>query len=103
MSARKNNKTYSNLVDAALTRGLNGAALGAFLTGKKKSTLIAKLLGAAIAAAIQAQKEARENNVPYIIEENGFLYKIHPDGTQKRIRKVKKPSYKITKPKFYFD
>ncbi|MEO5644029.1 MAG: hypothetical protein ABIQ40_17005 [Bacteroidia bacterium] len=60
------------------------------------------LLGLAINAAVKAQKKAKENDVPYVIEEDGILYEISPNGNRKKIGTVKNPRYPITESEFKF-
>lgn len=88
MPSRKKNK--DEIIEGALAGGLIGAALGALLTGKSKDSLAAALLGAAIGASVNALDEAKENNLPVLIEENGFLYELGPDGKKKQIKKLKR-------------
>ena len=60
------------------------------------------LLALAIGAAMKAQNEAKRNNVPYVIEENGILYEIYPDGMRKEIGRVENPRYKVNESTFRF-
>jgi hypothetical protein len=61
------------------------------------------LLGLAIGAAVKAQKKAKENDVPYVIEEDGYLYKVYPDGSRKKIKPVPNPRYNVNESRFNFD
>lgn len=60
------------------------------------------LLALAVAAAISAQKKAKENDVPYVIEEDGELYKIFPNGSRRKVGDVKNPRYRIDNSRFDF-
>ncbi len=93
MPKRKKNK--DEIIERALAGGLIGAALGALLTGKTKDTLAATLLGAAIGASVKALNEAKENNLPVLIEENGILYQLNPDGSKKHVKKLKRSNKHI--------
>lgn len=93
MSKRKGNNS-DEIIEGALAGGLIGAALGAFLLGRR-GTLAAALLGAAIGASVNAIKEAEEHDIPVMIEEDGVLYYLNPDGTKKRIRKIKRSVTKL--------
>ena len=83
------------IIEGAIKGGAIGAALGAILTGKTQTTLVASLVGAAIGASIQAQKEAKEHNMPVLVEENGYLVKLFPNGEKQRIRKLERTEVKI--------
>jgi hypothetical protein len=93
MPSRKKNK--DEIIEGALSSGLIGASLGALLTGKSKDSLVAALLGAAIGASVSALDEAKENNLHVLIEENGFLYELSPDGKKKQIKKLKRSNKSI--------
>ena len=88
-------KNKDEIIEDALAGGLIGAALGALLTGKSKDTLVAALLGAAIGASVKALDEAKENNLPVLIEENGVLYELNPNGKKKFIKRLKRTSRNI--------
>ena len=77
-------------IENAIAGGVIGAALGALFLGGKKSTVGAALLGAAIGAAATALDEARENEMSVLVEEDGVLYELLPNGKRKRIRSMNK-------------
>jgi uncharacterized membrane protein len=95
-------KNKDEIIESALAGGLIGAALGAMLTGKSKDSLVAALLGAAIGASVKALDEAKVNGLPVLIEENGALYKLNPDGTKKLLKRKKKVS-QIIPPSFQIE
>ena len=89
------NQNRDEIIEGAIKGGAIGAALGAILTGKTQTTLVASLVGAAIGASIQAQKEAKEHNLSVLVEENGYLVKIFPNGEKQKVRKLKRTEVKI--------
>lgn len=93
MAAKKQNN--DEIIENALLGGVIGVALGALLTGKSKDSLAAALLGAAIGASVTALNEAKENNLPVLIEENGVLYELYPDNSKRFVRKLRNPSPSI--------
>lgn len=78
------------IIEAAIAGGLIGAALGALLTGKGKYTIASALAGAAIGASIKAHKEAEKLDMPVLYEEEGSIYRIHPNGERKMVKKLKR-------------
>jgi hypothetical protein len=82
-------KSKDEIIERALAGGLVGTALGALLTGKSEDTITAALVGAAIGASVKALKEAKEYNMPVMIEENGILFQLNPDGSKIQIRKLR--------------
>lgn len=54
------------------------------------------LLALAVGAALRAQKKAKQNDVPYVIEEEGNLFKIYPNGSRRKIGTVKNPRYTVS-------
>jgi len=79
-------KNKDEIIEGALAGGIIGAALGAFLTGKGRNTIVSALVGAAIGASVKARKEAQSLNVPIMYEEEGEVYLIHPDGRKEYIK-----------------
>lgn len=60
---------------------------------KKESDILETLAGTAIAvvviaALVKAFERAKETKVPIVVEENGALYEIAPDGTKKFVRQL---------------
>ncbi len=92
-------KEESN-IDALVTGGLLGAALGALLAkDKEEGAMIGALLGAAIAATAKASEEAKKTNIPQLIEENGNLYELSESGEKRFIKELKKSEHTLP-PKF---
>lgn len=83
-------KNKQDIIEGAIAGGLIGAALGALLTGKGKTTLIAALAGAAIGASIKAQKEAKKLEVPILYEEDGIIYRVFPNGEREIVKELEK-------------
>ncbi|MCX6350709.1 MAG: glycine zipper 2TM domain-containing protein [Bacteroidetes bacterium] len=90
-------KTRNQIIEDALAGGLFGAALGALLTNKRNNTLAAVLLGAAIGASVKVLQEAKEYNLSVMIEEDGILYTMHPNGSKEQVMKLKKSGKVIPK------
>lgn len=61
------------------------------------------LLAVAVRAAVRAQKKAKQNDVPYVIEEEGNLFKIYPNGSRRKVGTVKNPRYTVSESSFEFD
>ena len=95
MASEKRDIDEKEVIETALLFGVVGAALGAALTGKSQSSVIAGLLGAAIGASFSANQRALKNNLSVLVEEDGFLYRIDPNGSRTRIKRLKTTSTKI--------
>jgi len=65
-----------------------GAALGALVTGEKKGTAIAALVGAAVYASFMAFQRAKKTGIPVLYEEDRVLYREFPDGTREVVKKM---------------
>ena len=61
------------------------------------------LLAVAVRAALRAQNKAKQNDVPYVIEEEGNLFKIYPNGSRRKVGTVKNPRYIVSESSFEFD
>lgn len=88
----KKNENSTKIIEGALAGGLVGTALGAVLSGKRSDTIVAALLGAAIGASLKALQEAVDIQKLVMIEEDGILYYLYPDGSKEFIRRLKKIS-----------
>lgn len=88
-------KKKQEIIDGAIAGGIIGAALGALLTGKGKSTIISALAGAAIGASIKAKQEAKKLDVPVMYEEEGTIYRVYPDGTKELVKELDKSTTTI--------
>lgn len=78
-------------IESLIKGGIIGAALGALISkDKEDGAMMGALLGAAIAATLKANQAARQTKVPVYIEEDGKLYEIDQDGSQRFIKNVKK-------------
>lgn len=80
------------ILENLITGGVVGAALGALLSKDKgEGAALGALAGAAILATFRANEEAKKSNLPLILEEEGSLYEIYPDGERKFLKKIEKP------------
>jgi len=86
----KQKKSRDTLIENALMGGAVGAALGAILTGQSKDSITAMLVGAAIGATLNAKKEADAYQLTRLVEKDGKIYKIAPNGTKKLIKAIKR-------------
>jgi hypothetical protein len=93
MKRQKLSREY--IIEKAIIGGAVGAALGAIITGKKRNSLVAMLAGAAIGASVQANQEAKEHDLAIIVEEEGAIYQINPDGSRVKLRTLTKSRKKI--------
>lgn len=72
------------ILENLITGGVGGAALGALLSKDKgEGATLGALAGAAILATFRANEEAKKSKLPLILEEEGSLYEISPDGQRK--------------------
>ena len=86
-------------IEGLVRGGLIGAALGALISNNKDGAILGALAGAAIAASMKANAEAVKTNLPLIMEKDGNLYEISPDGEERLIRSLHK-STKLPKKNF---
>jgi hypothetical protein len=85
---RKARKSRDQIIESALIGGAVGASLGAILTGEGKRTATAMLVGAAIGATIKAKQEAEAYNLSRLVEVDGKIYRIAPNGDKKLIKTI---------------
>ncbi len=83
-------KSNQEIIENAIAGGLLGAALGALLTGKNKTTIAAAIVGAAIGASLQAIEKAKKLKTPVLYEEDGFIIKVYPNGKKEIVKKVER-------------
>lgn len=88
-------KKKQEIINSAIAGGIIGAALGALLTGKGKSTIVSALAGAAIGASIKAIKEAEKLDMPVMYEEDGTIYRVYPDGTKELVKEIDRTNVTI--------
>lgn len=88
-------KSKDEIIEGALAGGLIGAALGALVSKRSVNSILTALIGAAIGASAKASQSAKENNLSYLIEENGIIYEQFPDGSRKKVKKIRKSNHKI--------
>ena len=81
-------ESKNDIIEGAIAGGLIGAALGALFTGKSKGSIVSLIAGAAIGASLKALEKAKKTNIPVLYEENGSLYKLHPNGECEFIREI---------------
>ncbi len=76
--------------------GLVGATVGAMVSKKTdQGTILGAIAGAAILATYHANQEAKKTKVPVLIEKNGSIYEIQPDGKELFFKKIEKPSFNL--------
>ena len=87
-------KTNDNSIKNLILGGIIGTALGSILAeNKTEGALLGAIIGTASAATIEANKIANQTKITQMIEVDGKLIKINPDGTRnftRNIRKVKR-------------
>lgn len=89
-------KTDEEIIESLLKGGIIGAGIGALLSkGKDEGALLGALIGAAILGTYKANERAKETHIPMVMEENGKLYKINPDGTRQFLKDIEKPQKQI--------
>jgi hypothetical protein len=89
-------KNDNEIFESLIVGGLIGSSLGALLSRNKEGgATLGAIAGAAILATFKANEEAKKTNVTMYVEENGFLYQIHPGGIKNKVRKLEKPSIKL--------
>jgi hypothetical protein len=85
------------ILESLISGGLIGAALGALISSDKSGTGLGALAGAALFATYAANEKARKTKIPLVIERNGAIYEIQPDGTMKFIKSIPKNTKKVPK------
>ena len=84
------------IFDSLIEGGIIGAALGALLAKSKlDGAILGAMAGAAILATYKASEQAKETNLPILIEEDGNLYEIEPNGNKKFLKAIKKSTIKV--------
>lgn len=86
----KQKKSRDKIIEAALLGGAVGATLGAAITGQSKDSMTAMLVGAAIGATLNAKKEAETFQLTRLVEIEGKIYRIAPDGAKKLVKSIKR-------------
>lgn len=85
---RISKKSRDQIIEGALVGGAIGATLGAIITGESERTATAMLVGAAIGATIKAKQEAYEFNLTRLIESDGKIYSVSPNGKKKLVKSI---------------
>ena len=85
---KKERSSRDAIIEGAIIGGAVGAVLGAILTGESQRTVTAMLVGAAIGATIKAKQEASEFKLTRLIETDGKIYSISPNGKKKLVRSI---------------
>lgn len=88
-------KNKYEIIEGALAGGIIGVALGSLLTGKSRGALASFIVGAAIGASLKALKEAKKTNIPVLYEEDGVIYKLHPNGKRKFVKNLEQQKVEI--------
>lgn len=84
------------IIKSLISGGLIGATLGALLSERKgDGAALSALAGAVLLATYKANERAREMQVPFYVEENGFLYQIQADGSKEFVRQLEQPTVEL--------
>ncbi len=84
-------KNDDEIIDSIIIGGLIGATLGTLISQNKATgSIVGALAGAALLATFKANEVAMHTNLPFYIEENGFLYEVNANGEKKIIKKIEK-------------
>jgi hypothetical protein len=84
-------KTNDNSIKNLILGGIIGTALGSILAeNKTEGALLGAIIGTASSATIEANKIANQTKITQMIEVDGKLIKINPDGTRNFIRNIRK-------------
>ncbi len=78
----------NDIIKNAIAGGIIGAALGALFTGKSKGALASLIAGAAIGASLKALEKAKDTDIPVLYEEDGSIFRLHPDGRSEFVREI---------------
>jgi hypothetical protein len=90
-------KNDDEILKDLIAGGLIGAALGALISkNNEEGAGLGALIGAAILATYKASERAKQTKVPVYVEEYGNLYLIEEDGIKKFVRKITKPTVKLS-------
>lgn len=87
----------NDIIKKLIARGVTGGALGTFFTGKGKRSDVSILVGAALGASVVALDEALETGEPVLFEEDGFIYRLYPDGRQEFVRAIEHKKVNVPK------
>lgn len=88
-------KNDEEIIESLIAGGFIGAALGALISNKNRTSegaILGAIAGAAILATYKANEQAKQTNVPMYFVENGNLYQRQQDDSVKFIREISKPS-----------
>ncbi len=91
-------KTDEQIVESLVAGGLIGASLAALLSkNKEEGATVGAIAGAALLATYRANEQAVKTNVPVMIEENGKLFVLHPEGRKEFIREIPRKPFHLQK------
>ncbi len=90
-------KSDNEILESIVVGGLIGAALGALISNSKTGTGIGAIAGAVLLASFTANQNAKNANIPIVVEENNELYEIRPDGSKRFIKSIPKINRSIPK------
>lgn len=88
------NKEDKDIIEKLIVGGFIGAAFGAIITENSKGTVLGAIAGAAILGSYHASEQAKKENVPLVMEEDGNLYEMQPSGEKIFIKKLP-PNVKV--------
>lgn len=85
-----------NTIESLISEGFIGIGLGnALIQNREDRSEIGALLSAALSATLKASQAAQKMDIPYLIEEDGGLYKIEKGGGKTFIQKLPKPRLQL--------
>ena len=84
-------QTNDDSIKNLILSGIIVTALGSILTeNKTEGAFLGAILGTVTAATIEANKIANQTKITQMIEVDGKLFQINPDGTRNFIRDIRK-------------
>lgn len=87
----------NDIIKKLIAGGIVGGALGALFTKESKDSKASILLGAALGASVVALDKAVSTGEPVLFEEDGFMYRLYPDGHQELVREIEHEEIDIPK------
>ncbi len=84
-------KPSDESINNLIIGGILGTALGTIISkNKSEGAILGAILGAATAATIEANKIANQTNITQVIEVDGTLVQINPDGSKQVVKNIRK-------------
>jgi len=84
-------KKTENSLEKTVASGFLGAVIGAVMADdKEEGAIVGALIGAALGAMSEANRVAKQSNVPLYEVQEGRLYKISPGREREFIRDIER-------------